>query len=329
MKYDIITIGDTTTDAFIDLEVAHVTCDKAHEHCTLSMPFADKIPYKSLTVIPAVGNSSNVAVGLARLGLKSAIITAIGADYHGRQILDVYAKEGVGKELVKVNRKMDTNYHFVLTYNAERTILVRHHPYTYVEPSKIGNAEWLYFSSMGEHTLPFHHKLAAFLKAHPKVKMGFNPGTFQLKLGKEKLKDIYRRTHVLFVNRGEAGTILNTNRLEAKHLLRELHALGPKLIVMTDGPKGAYASDGAEYYFLPPYPDPKPPVQRTGAGDATGTGVIAGLIYGLPLHEALRWGPVNSMSVVQHVGARAGLLKKSELLRLLKRAPKSYTPKTI
>ncbi len=327
MRYDLITIGDCTIDAFIKLKEASVQCDVRHEHCKLCVSFADKIPYESLTVVPAVGNSSNVAVSAARLGLQSAILTAVGKDMHGKQILDVYKKEGVGRDLVRINPKLDTNYHFVLTFGAERTILVKHHAYSYADPAKIDGAPWIYFSSMGEHTLPFHHKLAAFLKSHPKVKMGFNPGTFQLKLGKEKLRGIYRRTHILFVNREEATKILGSKSGDVKHLCNGLHRLGPKLVVVTDGPKGLYASDGVSQYFLPAYPDPKPPVQRTGAGDATGAGIMAGLIYGLPLRDALRWGPANAASVVQHIGAQKGLLTKKELMAWLKKAPKRYTAK--
>jgi len=328
-NYDLIAIGDCTMDAFIRLHDASVHCDLHHERCQLCMSFATKIPYETLNVVPAVGNSSNVAVGIARLGLRSAIMTAVGDDYYGKQILDVYKREGVSREFVKVNKGKETNYHFVLNFRAERTILIKHHEYEYYDPKAIDNVGWIYFSSMGENTLPFHKKLARHLINHPKIKMGFNPGTFQLQLGRKKLKDIYERTYVLFVNREEAGQILETkdNNLEA--LCKGLHRLGPKIIVITDGPKGSYASDGASRYFMPSYPDPAPPFSRTGAGDAFSTGFMAALIYGLPVPEALQWAPINSMNVVRFTGAQKGLLTKSELMKFLKKAPKSYKPKKI
>ncbi|MDZ4244191.1 MAG: carbohydrate kinase family protein, partial [Candidatus Doudnabacteria bacterium] len=293
------------------------------------MSFADKVPYESLTVIPAVGNSSNVAVGTARLGLKSAAFTAIGGDYFGTQILDVYRKEKVGHEFVKINKDLPTNYHFVLNFQAERTILIKHQHFSYFEPSRIGDAEWIYFSSMAENTLPFHLKLGKYLKAHPKIKMGFNPGTFQLKLGAAKLRDVYQQTYVFFVNREEAQKILNTKDRDIKVLSTGLHKLGPKIVVITDGPDGAYVSDGQEQYQMPLYPDPKPPLERTGAGDAFSTGFMSALVYGLPITEAMCWGPVNSMSVVQDIGAQRGLLTKPQLLKLLNKAPKNYKPKRI
>ena len=334
-KYDLISIGDTATDAFIRLHDASIHCDLDNKNCQLCLSFADKVPYENLIVVPAVGNSSNVAVGSARLGLKSAAFNAIGADYYGRQILEVYAKEKVGKEFVKINRGLPTNYHFVLSFKAERTILVKHQEYGYFEPSRIGNASWIYFSSMGEYTLSFHHKLAKHLARHPEIRMGFNPGTFQLKVGTLKLKEIYRHAYALFVNFEEAQKILqNSPRAKsrgqiAKLLFRGLHKLGPRIVAITDGPDGAYVSDGENQYFMPIYPDPAPPFERTGAGDAFSTGFMSALIHGLPITEALRWAPINSMSVIQYTGAQKGLLTKKQLFNYLKKAPKNYHPRKI
>lgn len=327
--YDLISVGDCTTDAFIKLEEAAVHCKLGHKYCELCLSFADKVPYESLTVVPGVGNSSNVAVGVARLGLQSAAFTAIGADYYGKEILQVYQKEKVGREFVRINPALPTNYHFVLSFHAERTILIKHQNFSYFEPGRMGAVPWMYFSSMGSHALPFHRKLARYLKAHPKIKMGFNPGTFQLMLGTEVLNDIYRHSYVLFVNREEAQRILRYKNENVKKLLKGLHGLGPKIAVITDGPAGAYASDGQRQYYVPKYPDPKPPFERTGAGDAFSSGFMAALVQGLPITEALRWGPVNSMAVVQEIGAQKGLLGKSQLLGLLRRAPKNYHPKKI
>ncbi len=112
-------------------------------------------------------------------------------------------------------------------------------------------------------------------------------------------------------------------------LLDKLHALGPQVVVITDGPKGAYASDGMKRLFMPPYPDPKPPYERTGAGDAFSTTFVAAAAKGLSLEEALRWAPINSMSVVQYTGSHDGLLTERELLKYLHKAPRDYRPKML
>ena len=329
LKYDVVCIGDTTIDAFIRLHEASVHCNVDNTNCQICMSFADKIPYETLEVVPAVGNASNVAVGLARLGFKSAMIAGIGDDLFGKQILEAYDKEGVSKAFVKVNPGVPTNYHFVLNYQAERTILIKHNSYQYEPIEVVDDVNWIYFSSIAESALDIHDEIAEHLEQHPNIKMGFNPGTFQIKLGAKRLERIYKRTHVLFVNREEAARILENKERDIKKLFEGLHKLGPKIVVITDGPEAAYASDGTSAYMTPPYPDPKPPFERTGAGDAFSTGFIAGLMNGLTVPEALQWAPIESMSVVQYTGAQKGLLTKKQLLEYLSKAPAEYKVKPL
>ena len=103
----------------------------------------------------------------------------------------------------------------------------------------------------------------------------------------------------------------------------------PKIVVITDGTKGAYAYNGEEAWFMPPYPDPKPPFERTGAGDAFSSTFVAALAMGKSTEDALMMAPVNSMSVVQYIGAREGLLTLPELENYLQQAPEDYRPKRI
>lgn len=327
-NYDLIAIGDTATDAFIKLKEARVQCDKDGEDCMLSMRFAEKVPYEDVVVVPAVGNSANAAVAAARLGLRSALVSQIGGDQNGKEALRVLRQEKVATRFVKVNKRMQTNYHYVLSYKGERTILIKHQPFTHVLPS-IGNPKWLYFSSLGEKGLPkFHKEVEHYLDNHPSVKLAFQPGTYQIRLGR-KLAGTYKRAEVLLVNKEEAQSILGTTSDDIKKLLDQLGALGPKIVVITDGRKGIYTKEDNDYWYMPMYPDIKPPVERTGAGDAFSSTFISALILGKSVKEALMWGPVNSMSVVQHVGAREGLLPRHTLVKLLNKAPKGYKPKKI
>jgi len=306
--YDFIAIGDTVTDAFIRLKEAKTN----PEHSTLTLAFAEKVPYESVEEIVAVGNSANAAVSAARLGLKAALVTNLGADQHGQEALAKLKGEKVGGDFISLQEGKKTNYHYVLWYEDDRTILVKHEEFEYKLPD-IGEPKWLYLSSLGSTTLDYHMQIAEYLKLHPIVKLAFQPGTFQLKLGVEKLGDIYKRANIFFCNVEEAERILGLNTLGIDELLKRVHALGPKTVVITDGPKGAHAYDGEKVYKQLPYPDPKPPVERTGAGDAFASTTVAALALGMDLQSALSWGAVNSMSVVQQVGAQKGLLKREEL----------------
>src|SRR3989344_969563 len=181
---DFIAIGDTVIDAFIKLKEARVTCDVDNDNCTITMAFGDKIPYESVEEVPAVGNSANAAVAAARLGLSSALVTHLGGDNNGQICLTRLDEEKVGTEYISVQKEHKTNYHYVLWYETDRTILVKHEAYKYELP-EIAEPKWLYLSSLGEHTIEYHEKIAQYILAHPDVKLAFQPGTFQLELGKE------------------------------------------------------------------------------------------------------------------------------------------------
>jgi ribokinase len=323
-RYDFIAIGDIVTDAFVRLKEATISSDASGERRKLSMAFGDKIPYEFVEVVKAVGNSPNAAVSAARLGLKTAMVTDVGDDHHGSECLATLKKNGVAVEHVRAHRSMETNYHYVLWYEDDRTILVKHQEYTYSFPD-IGNPRWVYVSSLAQNSLSYHEEIVKYLEAHPEVKVAFQPGTFQMKLGTEKLKGLYKRTEAFFCNVEEAKRILGIiEDMPVAEIMKRLAALGPKIVVVTDGPKGAFCFDGNESWFMPPYPDEKPPYERTGAGDAFASTFTAALALGLPVTEALRWGPINSSSVVQFIGAQRGLLDRATLEAKLAAAPDSY-----
>lgn len=321
---DFIAIGDTTVDEFINLKEAHVSCDINHENCTISMRWGDKIPYDFSVLVPAVGNAANAAVAAARLGLSSGFISNVGRDRFGEEILATFEKEGVDTGYIAVHDGIPTNHHYVLMYDAERTILIRHEAYPYVLPEGLVPPAWIYLSSLGEQSEDFHTALASWLALHPDTKLAFQPGTFQMKLGKEKLAPLYAATEFFACNKEEAERILEIGKTDIKELLERARALGPKTVLITDGPNGAFAYDGTEMLKIPMYPDPSPPVSRTGAGDAMTSTVVAALALGKPLREALLWGPVNSMSVVQEIGAQKGLLTREKIEAYLAEAPAEY-----
>jgi ribokinase len=325
-QLDFVGIGDTVVDAFINLrhDQAHTTCRVDTNACEICMNFGTKIPYDSVEVIYAVGNSANACVSASRLGLKSALITNLGKDDDGRKCLDSLAADGVGTQYIKQYEGIKTNYHYVLRYDSERTILIKHEDFPYTLPLGTPGPRWIYLSSLNEQSLPFHHELAQYLATHPETKLAFQPGTFQIKLGAETLKDLYAHTEVFFCNVEEARLILNTEEPEPKKLVKMMAALGPKIVVITDGPKGAYVYDGTDSWYMPVYPDPYPPVDRTGAGDSFASTFISALALGKAPNEAIAWAPINSMSVVQKIGAQAGLLHRDELEKYLAEAPADY-----
>lgn len=337
-KFDVITIGDITVDTFIRLKEADVHCKVNTEDCMLSIKFGDKIPYEEAYNIPGVGNSANAAVSLAKLGLRTAFIGNIGNDSNGDDCIETLRKNNVHTPYVIRHHGRSTNHHYVLWYGAERTILVKHQTYPYSLPEELitqsthKTPSWVYLSSLGAASESFHHDIAEWLEMHPNIKVAFQPGTFQMRLGVDKLKKIYARTNVFIVNVEEAQRILGSTSTKISELLKSLAKLGPKIVCITDGPKGAYMYDttnteqSRSMCFMPPYPDQGEPYERTGCGDAFASTFVAAMALGKTPLEALVWAPINPMSVVLSVGAQKGLLTQQEIENWLSKKPDTYKP---
>lgn len=318
--FDMISIGDTVIDAFIKLSSGHIQ-ETAHGR-ELCLAYGAKVPFDEVYILPAVGNSANASVSAARLGLTSGLITSLGKDAHGDDCLEQLKKENVAIDFIRQEEGKKTNYHYVLWQGDDRTILIKHELFTPIIPD-IGSPKWLYLSSLGKHTLAFHHELVDYVKNHPEISLAFQPGTFQLGF-KSEIAELYKNTEVICMNKEEAEQLLDAEGEDMKHLMNGLEALGPKIVIVTDGPQGAFMKYDNTYFNMPVYPDIAPPYERTGAGDAFFSTFIAYLAKGYDAPYAMRRAPINSMNVVQHVGAQEGLLTEEQIEEYLKKAPESY-----
>ncbi|MFZ1323642.1 MAG: carbohydrate kinase family protein [Candidatus Saccharimonadales bacterium] len=326
---DVLSVGDVVSDAFIKLfdDQAHTY---SNEHGKwLAMQYGTKLPFEKAIIIEGVGNAANAAVSLTRLGLRCGFVTNVGEDKYGRGIIAALHKSKVDTRWVTVNPGKISNYHYVLWYREERTILINHEKYEYSWPNlrKREAPKWIYFSSIAENSLEFHDDMADWLEENPETKLAFQPGTFQMKFGAERLKKLYKHTDILVLNKEEATLVGGGDIHDIHDQFDKLHALGPKIVCITDGPNGAHASSEHGRWFMPIYPDIAPPYERTGAGDAFASTFTAAIMKGRTVEEALMWGPVNSMNVVQHAGAQEGLQTEEQLQEWLQKAPDWYVPK--
>lgn len=312
--FSVITIGDATLDTFLNIHEATVSCDINKKNCQLCFNYAEKIPINE-SAQSVGGNAANVAVGLTKLGLSTAIVTELGDDSNGNTIQETLLRAKVDGQFIKKIKKSKSRYSVILTFKGERTILAYHPPHTYHKPKISASCDWLYYTSLGKTFEVVHNEIIKYLQKNPQTKLALNPGSFQLRDGLTEIKKILARVHFLIVNREEAERIVEKNK-EIKKLLEKLSALGPKIVVITDGQNGAYATDGTQNYFQPIIQTKV--VSKTGAGDAFATGVLGALIKNHNLETALKWGAANSFGVVQHYGAQAGLLTTAQIQKLIK-----------
>lgn len=320
--YDIIAIGDSVVDAFMFIDDFEIKCNLNKEDCKLCVNYGDKVPVKKFALCSA-GNANNNAVGSARLGLKTAIYTEIGEDNNGKMIVDNFRKEEVALDFVNLNKGQATNLHAVISYQGERTIFVYHEPRSYKLPNFDAPPRWIYYTSLSQGFENFQKELTSYLKKNPTIKLAFNPATYHLKAGLEVLKEILTVTEILFVNKEEAKRLLKIDaekEVKIKELHQMLFNLGPKITVITDGPKGSTVYDGFKYYELGLYDVPI--LERTGVGDSFATAFIAAFFYEKGINEALKWGTINSSGVIQKIGPQEGLMTKKEIEFILNSNPK-------
>jgi ribokinase len=313
-KLDLFTIGDCNVDIFTFPERADVHCQlHGDEKCELCLEAAGKITSKGFALAFG-GNAANVAVGASRLGLKTAIYTHVGKDVFGSETIENLAKEKVETGFVVTDKDTSTNVNVVVSFGGERTILAQHQSRHYNVPAV--SASWIYFSSLAPRHASVHHQIPSLVK-RTGAKLAFNPGSYQLKEGRKELAPVLERTTILVVNRSEAGRLLGTtHELEdERQILARLRHLGPRVAVVTDGPAGSYGFDGGDFIFQPA--TAKRAVERTGAGDAFSCGLVAALVLGKTLKEALKWGTVDAEAVTQEIGAQKGLLSRAALEKRL------------
>lgn len=318
--YDILTIGDIKLDTFIVLPEASLQCTLREHDCKLCLDYGKKITVDAFEPQIA-GSAANVAVGASRLGLRSAIYSAMGDDETSDLAFKHLGKEGVDTRYITMKKDAKSSFSIVLTYKGNRTILAKHEPNVYTLP-KIEATKWLYLSELGTHFHRLFDKLPEYIKAN-NIKLAFNPGTVQLKEGAKALAPLLKVTEVLFVNLEEAEMLLGiSDHKEVEKIIKLVWKLGPNIVVLSDGPRGAYAFDGGKITHHPALPVEV--VESTGAGDSLGCGFIAALLNGKKIKDALAWGIAEASSVIQHVGPQPGLLTRAGIEKILKKHAKVH-----
>lgn len=318
MKFDLLSIGDATIDTFLFIKDATVNCSIKKDSCQFCFNYGDKLPVERV-VKTVAGNAANNAIGSARLGFKTGFVTLLGDDDSGQWISKKLKSEGVNTKFVQLDKKLQTNASTVLSFEGERTIFVYHAPRKYALPKEMPDAKFVYYTSVGENHERLNTDVVRYIKKTG-AKLGFNPGTYQLRSAASELKKVIGVTQYLFVNKEEARTIVG-EQSDIKSYLRELHKLGAAEVIITDGKNGSFVF-AEDQFFTMGIPDTKV-VERTGAGDSFATAYIAARAEGKKVTEAMCAGTMNSSSVIMYVGPQEGLLTKKGIAAFHKKTKHS------
>lgn len=303
-NFSMLTVGDSAVDNTfeIDSDQASLLCGSRLQDKELCFKYGEKIPIKKIRR-GFGGSALNTAIGFSRLGIKTAITTIIGEDNEGKDVLDFLQQEAV--DTSRVQQDNMTNMSVILVYSKERTILSYHSPRDYTK-LEMPRADNIYLASAGRGSESLIPKIQARISSGSKLY--FNPGSWEL-LKFENFAPLVKYCQALILNKEEADLCFKEGPVAKQ--LQDMKRLGTDIAVITDGPKGAYISQGKKVYHMGISSGQV--VDPTGAGDSFSVGLVGGLSLNKSLEESCRWGMVNSASVLEYIGANKGLLSLRQI----------------
>ena len=328
--YDVITIGTASRDVFLQSEAFKIFKDPEHlkkigfpEGEAQCFALGGKLDIGK-PVLTTGGGATNAAVTFARQGFKIAAIIKVGQDEDADAIISELKLEGVVVHAAR-DRHTGTAYSSILLApNGERTILAyrgasgdltRHDiplaklksRWAYIVP---GNIEFAVIEGVIDHLWKNG------------VRIAINPSKALIQKKISGLKSILGKVSAVLVNREEAAYLTGVHFEHEKRIFKAFDNAVPGIAVMTDGGGGVHVSDGSYMWSAGIFKE-REMIDRTGAGDAFGSGFVAGLMRhreeckkGLCSHlaveYAIRLGSANATSMVESIGAKSGILTKHE-----------------
>lgn len=323
--YDVITIGSATRDVF--LKMAAKWSHKHSESGVLeeSLPLGSKIEVEEV-VLTTGGGGTNAAVTFARQGFQIACVGVVGDDLNGREILAELAEEGIETKFFQKHTDDLTAYSTILVDpSGERTILSYKGEGQHFEVTKIPmeqlQSKWFYLNSLGGH----YDLLEALVKqaTDNNIKIASNPGGKELDHGLEKLKLLLSNADIYLTNKDEGAQILGWlgspksgdggggADKTSEEVAIELKKYVKGIVSVSDGHNGVFVIDAEGHQYIAGVPD-SPIVERTGAGDAFGSGFVCEYFRSNDVAKAIQFGTANASSVVTQFGGKAGILKKDD-----------------
>jgi len=307
--FDVITIGSATVDVFAKVSKGFKEINAG-----------DKVLVNDLK-FETGGGGLNSAVALQKMGLKTAFLGKLGHDLNAFKIIHELQKERV--RIIRTEpAEAKTSYSFILESSKQKDRVIYTHKgasdYLSIHEIDIKklNTKWIYMATMLKQSFKTCEKIAQFAKKS-KINLMFNPSTYLAAKGKNNLKKILDAATILVLNKSEAKLLLKTKNNNIDYLLESLKRLGPKIVVITEGPKGMHAYNGTYSYFMHAYKVKV--ISVAGAGDAFASGFLAGMHKKEDIAHALELGMANAASVIQYYGTKNKLLTYKEALDFIKK----------
>lgn len=304
--YDVITIGSSMVDFFIHSDEFSVT--KSNEGILLCQRYGDKIEVDQFTVETG-GGGGNTAVGFSRAGFHTAIVTETGKDVLSQLVAESFHAERVATNLIIQEKREQTGGSVILIgSDGGRTVMVHRGAASELDPKdipadSIAKTDWVHLSSIAGR----QETLETIFKARATGRMSWNPGKQELLLlAESRLALNHLKVDILFLNEQEWAMVDVVQPALLSHI--------PVVVVTNGGRGGRVLTEGTEMKYESVSTES---IDDTGAGDAFVSGFVSGYIWKHSLADCAKLGARNAASVVEHVGSKPGLLRKSELQQVV------------
>ncbi|URI05834.1 sugar kinase [Aquincola tertiaricarbonis] len=273
------------------------------------------------------GAETNVAIGLARLGLRVGWVSRLGTESMGRYLLKAMQAEGIDCSHVVCDPTQRTAFQFKGRVTDGSDPPVEYHrkgsAASQITPADI-DVPWLtaarhlhatgVFAALAPNTLATAHEVMRLMRAagrsisfDPNLRPTLWPSTQAMR---EAINALAARADWVLPGLEEGRLLTGADTPEG--IAAFYRAQGAQVVVVKLGPDGAYFSSEAASGHVPGFAVAEV-VDTVGAGDGFAVGVISALLAGRTLPEAVRRGAWIGARAVQVLGDTEGLPTQAQL----------------
>ncbi len=317
--FDFVTFGSASYDNLLLTEKNALLSSNGGKFAAgkeVSFSVGAKIKINNLLAFIG-GGGTNTAFTFSLQGFETAYVGKIGKDDFGGLILKTFQHAHLGL-FIREDIHHRTNQSIIFLFpGGERTIFTFRGAASYLTKNDVPwqklQTKWFYLAPLGERLGRFSEYLIKFAKRNGS-KVASNPSLGQLALLRGEMKKSLQLVDVLILNQEEASFLCRVPFQKETQLLKILRSLTKGIIVVTKGAKGSVVLAERTIYRAGA-PSIKP-LDKTGAGDAFASGFLTGLLRKNSIEYAIQFATANATHCISKFGAKNGLLKKGEKIRL-------------
>ena len=268
------------------------------------------------------GSPANIAMNLARLGKKSALISRVGFDGLGEYLLKRLEKAGVITDAISVDKNNNTTVIMVTRSRKSPKFIAYRGAEKFIDSDEINDrdisrSKIIHLSTFAlsapesrraiEKIIKIARDQKKIISLDPNYRPQLWEGTGD---GIEYIKDLLSKIDIIKPSLDDAEALFGKGTTE--DYIKLFHESGCKLVILTQGADGLIVSTGDEIKHFDSLATEV--VDTTGAGDAFWSGFYTGISSGYNLKLAIQLGNSVAAEVIKEVGAIVDLTDEKNLI---------------